>query len=64
MTIIIHLRDLIVSLLLHLGLSQGLTVGLADVSLIAIALGLIIVEPTIVVLAIVILIILAYLGNS
>ena len=34
MTIIIYLRDLIVSLLLHLGLSQSLTVGLADVSLV------------------------------
>jgi ascorbate-specific PTS system EIIC-type component UlaA len=63
MNIIIYFRDVIVSLLLTLGLSHSLTVGMADVSLVAIVLGLLIAAPEIVLLLLLILIAMAYLGN-
>lgn len=56
MNIIIYLRDLIVSLLSNLGLFQSMTGGLADVSLVAIGLGLLIAFPEIVVIATLVLI--------
>ena len=63
MNIIIYLRDLIVSLLSNLGLSQSMTGGIADVSLVAIALGVVIVVLEIALLAVLILLVLTYLGN-
>ena len=51
MNIIIYLRDLIVSLLSNLGLSQSMTGGLADVSLVAIGLGMLIAFPEVVIIA-------------
>ena len=45
MNIIIYLRDLIVSLLSNINLPYPTTVGLADISLVAIALGLLIATP-------------------
>jgi hypothetical protein len=51
MNIIIYLRDLIVSLLSNLGLSQSMTGGLANVSLVAIGLGLLIAFPEVVMIA-------------
>jgi hypothetical protein len=59
MTIIIYLRDLIVSLLSNLGLSTGLTVQLADVSLLAIAIGLLIAIPEAVVITAIVFLALA-----
>ena len=55
MNIIKFLRDLIVSLLSTLGLSRSITGGLADVSLVAIGLGLLIAFPEVVVVATVVL---------
>ena len=63
MNIIIYFRDLIVSLLSNLGLSQSMTSGLADVSLVAIALGVVIIVPEIALLAVMILLVLTYLGS-
>ena len=61
MNVITFLRDLIVSLLSNLGLSQGLTVQLADVSLLAIALGLLVAMPELVVIIAIVLLALAAL---
>jgi hypothetical protein len=55
MNIIIYLRDLIVSLLSNLGLSQSMTGGLANVSLVAIGLGLLIAFPEVVMIAVLML---------
>ena len=57
MNIIIYLRDLIVSLLSNLGLSQSMTGGLADVSLVAIGLGLLIAFPEVWILAVIVLLV-------
>jgi len=45
MNTIIHLRNLVVSLLSNLGLSQGMTGGIANISMVAIGLGLLIAFP-------------------
>jgi|NGEPerStandDraft_6_1074524.scaffolds.fasta_scaffold378777_1 hypothetical protein len=45
MNLLIYCRDIIVSLLSSLGLPYPTTVGLADISLVAIALGLLIATP-------------------
>jgi hypothetical protein len=45
MNLLIYCRDIIVSLLSSLGLPHPTTVGLADISLVAIALGLLIATP-------------------
>ena len=59
MNIIIYLRDVVVSLISNLGFSAVVTVSLADVSLIAIALGLLIAAPELA-LAVILLVLLIY----
>ena len=51
MTILIQIRNLIASLLGYLGLSAALTTALANVSLVAIAFGLVIASPSVAVIA-------------
>lgn len=55
MNIITYIQQLVVSLLASLGLSQGATVALANVSLVAIAMGIVIAVPGPVLFAVVIL---------
>jgi hypothetical protein len=59
----IYFRDLIVSLLSNLNLPHTTTVDLADISLVAIALGLIIVAPDLLLVAAVFVGLLAFLGS-
>jgi hypothetical protein len=61
MTIIIYLRDLIVSLLSNLGLPNNATIELADVSLVAIGIGLLIAAPELVIIAILAIVMVLYL---
>ena len=50
MTILIQIRNLIASLLGYVGLSATLTTALANVSLVAIAFGLVIASPSVAVI--------------
>jgi len=59
MTLIVYIRDLIVSLLSNLGFSVGLTDLLVNISLIVIAFGLLIAFPHVVLAVIGILLLLA-----
>ena len=61
MNILIYCRDLIVSLLSNLGLPQNTTIELADLSLVAIGIGLLIAAPELVVIAILVIAIVLYL---
>ena len=51
MTILIQIRNLIASLLGSLGLSVAVTTALANVSLVAIAFGLVLASPSVAVIA-------------
>ena len=61
MNLLIHCRDLIVSLMSNLGLPQNITIELADLSLLAIGIGLLIAAPEIVIIAIVVSVLVQYL---
>lgn len=64
MNIIIYLRGLIVSLLSALGLPYTLTLGLADVSLVAIALGLIIAVPELAPIVVIVGLLVTYVAGK
>ena len=58
MTILIQIRNLIASLLGSLGLSVAVTTALANVSLVAIAFGLVLASPSVAVVTAVVILVL------